>query len=82
MLIHQHIQVMFGNSFCFLFSKTCFWEYKEKTIFLYFLNQKHIWLVEIKKDSFLRKKIENTKIYCYQNLNFNVNSLNEIDSLN
>ena len=28
---------MFGNRFCFLFSKTCFWEYKEKTIFLYFL---------------------------------------------
>ena len=29
-------KVMFGNRFCFLFSKTCFWEYKEKTIFLYF----------------------------------------------
>ena len=29
-------KVMFGNNFCFLFSKTCFWEYKEKTIFLYF----------------------------------------------
>ena len=57
--------VMFGNSFCFLFSKTCFWEYKEKTIFLYFWNQKHVWLVEIKKDGFLRKKIENNKIYCY-----------------
>ena len=27
---------LFGNSFCFLFSKTCFREYKEKTIFLYF----------------------------------------------
>ena len=37
-------EVMFGNSFCFLFSKTCFWEYKEKTIFLYFWNQKHVWL--------------------------------------
>ena len=23
---------MFGNSFCFLFSKTYFWEYKEKKI--------------------------------------------------
>ena len=29
-------KVIFGNSFCFIFSKTCFWEYKEKTIFLYF----------------------------------------------
>ena len=35
-------KVMFGNNFCFLFSKTCFGEYKEKTIFLYFLNQKHV----------------------------------------
>ena len=53
---------MFGNSFCFLFSKTCFWEYIEKTIFSYFWNQKHVWLVEIKKYDFLKKKIENTKI--------------------
>ena len=73
---------MFGNSFCFLFSETCFGEYEEKTIFLYFLNQKHVWLAEIKKDSFLKKKIENTKICCYQDLNSNANSLNEMDSLN
>jgi len=37
------------RSFCFLFSKTYFWEYKEKRKFLVFLNQKHVWLVEIKK---------------------------------
>ena len=67
---------MFGNSFCFLFSKTYFWEYKEKTIFLYFEIKKHIWLVEIKK------KIENTKICCYQDLNSNASSLNETYSLN
>ena len=41
------IKIMFGNNFCFLFSKTCFWEFKEKIIFLYFLNKKHVWLVEI-----------------------------------
>ena len=35
-----------------------------------------------KKKSFLKKKIENTKICCYQDLNYNTNSLNEIDSLN
>ena len=52
----EEAKVMFDNSFCFLFSKTCFWEYKEKTIFLYFWNQKHVWLVEIKNDDFLRKK--------------------------
>ena len=28
------------------------------------------------------KKIENTKICCYQDLNSNANSLNETDSLN
>ena len=73
---------MFGNSFYFLFLKTCFWEYKEKTIFfLYFWNQKHIWLVEIKK-KILKKKIENTKICYYYYLNFNANSLNETDLLN
>ena len=48
---------MFGNRFCFLFSKTCFWEYKEKTIFLYFLNKKHVWLAEIKNIVFLKEKI-------------------------
>ena len=37
--------------------------------------QKLIWLVEI-------KKIKNTKICCYQDLNSNANSLNETDSLN
>ena len=31
---------MFDNSFCFLFSKTCFWEYKEKNNFLVFLKSK------------------------------------------
>ena len=29
-------QTMFGNSFYFLFSKTCFWEYEEKTNFFFF----------------------------------------------
>ena len=40
---------MFGNSFYFLFLKYFLGEYKEKTIFLYFLDQKHVWLVEIKE---------------------------------
>ena len=31
----EEAKVMFGNSFYFLFSKTCFGEYKEKPIFLY-----------------------------------------------
>ena len=73
---HWKVKVMFGNSFCFLFSKTCFGEYKEKTILLYFWNQKHVWLDEIKKDGFLKKKEkENIKICCYLDLNSNINSL-------
>ena len=35
-----------------------------------------------KKKSFLKKKIENTKICCYWDLNSNANLLNETDSLN
>ena len=38
--------------------------------------------LKLKKKKFFEEKVENTKIYCYQNLNFNVNSLNEINSLN
>ena len=38
--------------------------------------------LRLKKNGFLRKKIENTKICYYQDLNFNINSLNEIESLN
>ena len=50
---------MFGNRFCFLFSKTYFGKCKEKTIFLYFWNQKHVWLVKIKKKIvFLKKKMK------------------------
>ena len=37
--------------------------------------QKLIWLIEI-------KKIKNTKICCYYDLNSNANSLNETVSLN
>ena len=35
-LVFWKTKVIFGNIFCFLFSKTCFWEYKEKINFLYF----------------------------------------------
>ena len=38
-------------------------------------------LLKLKK-VVLKKKKENTKICYYQDLKFNVNSLNEIDSLN
>ena len=26
------LKAMFGNSFCFLFLKTCFWKYEEKQV--------------------------------------------------
>ena len=62
-------KVMFDNNFYFIFSKTCFWEYKEKTIFLYFWNKKTClvsWnLKKKRKEGFFEEKIENTKICCY-----------------
>ena len=39
--------------------------------------------LKLKKKKILKKKnLENTKICCYQDLNYNANSLNETDSLN
>ena len=48
---------MFGNSFYFLFSKTCFWEHKEKkkTIFLYFEIKKMFGQLKLKKQFFEEK---------------------------
>ena len=77
---------MFDNSFCFLFSKTCFGEYREKTFFfLYIFEIKNMFgqlKLKKKKKKFFEEKKENNKICCYQDLNSNVNSLNKIDSLN
>ena len=38
--------------------------------------------LKLKKDSFWKKKIENTKICCYQDLNSNANSLNKKNLFN
>ena len=73
---------MFGNIF-FFFSKTCSWEYKEKKKqFSYIFEIKNMFSQLKLKNNFFVKKIENTKICCYQNLNSNDNLLNEIDLLN
>ena len=76
-------QVMFDNCCCFLFSKTYFWEYKEKKISCIFEIKNMFGQLKLKKNNFVEeKKKENIKICCYQNLNSNTNSLNETDSLN
>ena len=52
-------KVMFSNKFCFLFLKTCFWEYKKiknKTIFLYFLNKKTCLVIWNLKRLFFEEK--------------------------
>ena len=72
---------MFGNIFFFLFSKTCSWEYKEKKNYCIFEIKNMFGQLKL-KNSFFVKKIENTKICCYQNLNSNDNLLNEINLLN
>ena len=73
---------MFGNSFCFLFSKAYFQKYKEKKISCIFEIKNMFGQLKLKRQFFEEKKIENTKIYCYQDLNSNANSLNETGSLN
>ena len=73
---------MFGNNFCFLFLKTCFWDIKKKQFSCIFEIKNMFGQLKLKKMVFLRKKKENTKICYYQDLNSNVNSLNEINSLN
>ena len=76
---------MFGNNFYFLFSKTCFWEYKEKQFSktCIFEIKNLFGQLKLKRQFFERKKkIENTKICCYQDLSSNINSLNETYLLN
>ena len=75
---------MFGNSFRFLFSKTCLGECKEKTIFLYFEIKNMFGQLKFKKKKkfFGKKRKENSKICFYQDLNSNTISLNKTDSLN
>ena len=55
--VYLDIKVMIGNNFVFYFQKLLLGNIKKKTIFLYFLNQKHVWLVEIKKIGFWRKLV-------------------------
>ena len=71
---------MFGNSFCFLFSKTCFQEYKEKKNSCIFEIKNMFGQLKLKIQLFEKKK--NTKICCNQDLKFNVNSLNKKNLLN
>ena len=68
--------------FVFYFQKLVFENIKKKQFSCIFEIKNMFGQLKLKKMVFLRKKKENTKICYYQNLNFNVNSLNEIDSLN
>ena len=54
--IKKKIRLCLVTVFVFYYQKPVFGNTNKKTIFLYFWNQKHVWLVEIKKDGFLRKK--------------------------
>ena len=72
---------MFGNIFFFYFQKLVSDNIK-KNYFLLFLKLKTYLVIKKKKKIFQKKGIENTKVYRYQDLNFNANLLNEINSLN
>ena len=54
---------------------------KKKTIFFCIFEIKNMF-GQFKLKIYLKKKKENTKICCNQDLKFNVNSLNKKDSLN
>ena len=54
--MRETLRLCLVTVFVFYFQKLVFENIKKKTIFLYFWNQKHVWLVEIKKDGLLRKK--------------------------
>ena len=48
---------MFGNSYYFLFSKTCFWEYNEKKNSYIFEIKNMFGQLKFKKKKFEEKKI-------------------------
>ena len=73
---------MFGNIFFFYFQKLFLENIKKKKQFSCIFEIKNMFDQLKLKNSFFVKKIENTKICCYQNLNSNANSLNETDLLN
>ena len=47
---------MFGNSFYFLFSKTCFWEYKKKQFSCIFEIKNMFGKLKLKRQFFEKKK--------------------------
>ena len=47
---------MFGNNFYFLFSKTCFWECKEKQFYYIFEIKSMFGQLKLKKKQFFEKK--------------------------
>ena len=82
---------MFGNGFIFYFQKLVFGniyiyiyiKQTKKKQFSYIFEIKNMFSqLKLKKKKFFEEKIENTKIYCYQDLNSNANLLNKTDSLN
>ena len=68
--------------FVFYFQKLVFENIKKKQFSCIFEIKNMFGQLKLKKMVFFKKKIENTKICCYQDLNFNVNLLNEIELLN
>ena len=68
--------------FVFYFQKLVFGNIKKKQFSCIFEIKNMFGQLKLKRQFFEEKKLENTKIYCYYNLNSNINSLNEADSLN
>ena len=79
--IIYYLRLYLVTFFIFYFQKLVS-ENIKKNQFSYIFEIKNMFGYLKLKKQFLKKKIENTKIFCYQDLNSNANSLNKTDSLN
>ena len=78
----ERIRLCLITIFIFYFQKLVFWNIKTKQFSCIFEIKNIFGQLKLKRQFFEGKKIENTKICCYQDMNFNANSLNEANSLN
>ena len=78
----KEIRFCLVTVFVFYFQKLVFGNIKKKKFSCIFEIKIMFGQMKLKRYFFKEKKIENTKICCYQDLNSNANSLNETDLLN
>ena len=81
-ILNGKLRLYLVTVFVFYFQKHIFGNIKKKQFSCIFEIKNMFGQLKLKRQFFEEEKIENTKICCYQDLNFDVNSLNKTDSLN